>query len=123
MASSEGRHEIETARKRLAAAKEQRSSTSKNVEQARAMLDAATKNMLHARSMDNAARNEVGEAEKCLRESEERWEVIDIDLSPENKKKRRKLSMEVIDVDDEEGNADEDSNNEEGDSEEDNTMY
>lgn len=96
MASSEGRHEIEAARKRLAAAKERRSSTLTNVKQARAMLAVATKNSEHARSMDDSAASELQDAKKCLKESEERWEVIDVDASPDKKtKKRRRVSGET----------------------------
>ena len=77
MNQSEGRHEIEAARKRLSAAKEQVSSTAKNadsaramLEQARAVMEASTQNLQHAQSMNDAAKNEACDAEKRLKEAE-----------------------------------------------------
>ena len=47
--------------------------------------------------MKEAATDEVSDAEKCLREAEERWEVIDVDAGSPGKSvngnKRRKVSL------------------------------
>lgn len=128
MASEGGRHEIDMAKMRLATARTQASAASKNMHSATKIMDdanamkddadtmmksakatmarattnieTATKNMQHARSMDVAATNEVEAAEKCLAETEKRWEVIDVDQEPTDSttnegrsKKRRKITL------------------------------
>ena len=91
--SLEGSHEIETAKKRLAAAKSQASAATKHKEMIAKLLDSAN-------AMSDAADNEVQEAQKMLADAEKRWEVIEIiDQDPNptrnegGSKKRRKVSL------------------------------
>lgn len=89
--ASEG--ELEAARRRLAAAKDQASSASKVKECANEMLEMALKNIEVAQSQLTISAKEVEEAEKCLKDVERRnLEVIDVDLDDDNKK-RKKRSM------------------------------
>ena len=66
MVLSEGRHEIETARQRLTAAKAQAS--------------AAAQMMKSAQLMTDAAQKEVLAASEGLKKAEERWNVINVDV-------------------------------------------
>jgi len=91
--TSEGSREIEAARLRLAAAKSQVSTASKNMNLVIKMMD-------NAKDMSNAADKEHAEAQIMLAAAEKRWEVIDVDVDdPEptdNSKgsnKRRKVSL------------------------------
>jgi len=91
--ASEGSREIEAARLRLAAAKSQVSTASKNMELVTKMMD-------NAKDMFNAADKEYADAQIMLAAAEKRWEVIDVDVDdPEptdNSKgsnKRRKVSL------------------------------
>jgi len=70
--TSEGSREIEAARLRLAAAKSQISTASKN-------MDLVTKMMDNAKDMSKAADEEYAEAQIMLAAAEKRWEVIDVD--------------------------------------------
>lgn len=91
--ASEGSREIEAARLRLAAAKTQVSTASKN-------MDLVTKMMDNAKDMSNAADKEYAEAQIMLAAAEKRWEVIDVDVddpeptdNDEGSNKRRKVSL------------------------------
>ena len=91
--ASEGSREIEAARLRLAAAKSQVSTASKNMELVTKMMD-------NAKEMSKAADKEYAEAQIMLAAAEKRWEVIDVDVddpeSTDNSKgsnKRRKVSL------------------------------
>mmetsp|Transcript_27864 Transcript_27864/g.50400 ORF Transcript_27864/g.50400 Transcript_27864/m.50400 type:complete len:378 (+) Transcript_27864:96-1229(+) len=77
----EGRREIEAAKLRLAAATKQMSSATHIMEAARKLME--------------TARKEVEDAESFLKETEDRLEVIDVDVVADSQgsKKRRKLSM------------------------------
>jgi len=91
MVLSEGRHEIETARQRLTAAKAQAS--------------AAAQMMKSAQLMSDAAQKEVLAASEGLKKAEERWNVINVDIDDdtatannnndnnEGNNKRRKVSV------------------------------
>jgi len=88
---SEGRHEIETARQRLTAAKAQASAAAQMMESAQLMSD--------------AAKQEVLAASEGLKKAEERWNVINVDIDDdtatannnndnnEGSNKRRKVSV------------------------------
>ncbi|KAL7539483.1 hypothetical protein ACHAXR_009336 [Thalassiosira sp. AJA248-18] len=94
--TSEGLHEIDAAKQRLAAAKAHVSSAAKNMDSAKAMMEAAKAMMASAQSMLDSSAKEAEEAEKCLKESEKRWEVIDVDgdgVPDSPQKKRRKVSL------------------------------
>ena len=114
MASEGGRHEVEMAKMRLATARTQASAASKNMQRAndmvgdadamiksaQAMKARATKNRDAAQLQLQSTRSEVGSAEKCLAETEKRWEVIDVDQEPADSttnegrsKKRRKITL------------------------------
>eukprot|EP01083_Nonionella_stella_P107766 312539_1 len=99
VSSSEGRHEIEAAKLRLAAAKSQTIVATKMLTSAEAAEESAKKTSAITPKSTRDARDQVGsckkemeEAEKYLKETEERWEVIDIDeerLDSLEKKRRR----------------------------------
>lgn len=79
--SSEGCREIEAARQRLAAAKTQASSVSKNMQSAREIEQLAKKNREAIQLQLETSREEVEMAETFLKEAEKRWGVIDVDSS------------------------------------------
>ena len=112
---SEGHHEIEAAKKRLAAAKATASTmassastmvdSAKSMEQtARTMSMTAKKNKAIAENLLQTSSNEVEEANNFLKEVEKKWEVVDVDDdvdnvddSPKkNDKKRKKVSATNI---------------------------
>mmetsp|Transcript_35372 Transcript_35372/g.57678 ORF Transcript_35372/g.57678 Transcript_35372/m.57678 type:complete len:124 (-) Transcript_35372:622-993(-) len=70
--SLEGRHEIASAKRRLATAKTWNESTSEAVKSAQGQLESA-------QAQFQASRNEVEEAESALNEVCKKWEVIDVD--------------------------------------------
>jgi len=85
MSSDGGRHEIEAAKQRLAAAKKLSSLTKAAYDSAKAAHEASTK--------------EVKDAQEMLDKIEKRWEVIDIDneadisVQNEGNSKKRKVSL------------------------------
>ena len=88
--SLEGRHEIDAAMQRLATAKKWTKAAADAVEM--------------AKSQYRTAQNEEKEAEAFLRESEKRWEVIDVDAAEDGElqtdssarnNKRRKVSLSL----------------------------
>jgi len=108
---SEGRHEVEAARKRLVAAQSQGTSAFKamevaeqimndanaTMETAKRMLELARKSMVTAKTNKSAAqaqvdssKREIEEAEKSLKEAETRWEVVEISDEPEELPSRKK---------------------------------
>ena len=86
MTVSEGHREIEAAKKRVAAAKEQIVSAAEILESATSMVETAIKNKNTAVLMIGNSRTELAAAEKFLKESEDRWQVIDVDDNAINKK-------------------------------------
>jgi len=91
MALSEGgRDALESARKRLTAAKSQATATYTNLASIKQML-------VNAQSMSDAADKEVKEAQTALNEAEKKYEVIDVDGDDpdptEGSNKRRKVSL------------------------------
>src|SRR5210317_408437 len=100
--SSEGRHEIESARQRLSAAKKQASAAKTQASAASTNLEAAKLMMENAKSHLEISSKEVDAAKKSLLDAEKRWEVIDIDEEPDEpslnndegrKHKKRKVSV------------------------------
>ena len=96
MTSTDSIHEIEAARKRLAAAKTQASAAAANLTSVKEII---AKMLDSAQALCDTANDEVKEAEKFLAETEKRLEVIDIDQetdsSPtkEGNKKRKAVSL------------------------------
>ena len=107
MTQNEGRHEIEAAKKRLAASKLRTAAATQNLQTANKTLSSnkimlsfakrnvedSTKNRDVAQTELTHSHKEEEEAAKCLLEAEKRWEVIDVDADSPEKKKRRKVSV------------------------------
>jgi len=86
---SEGRHEINAIRQRLAAANARASSSTEMLESAQQTLEIAQRNF-------DSSREEVEAVEALLMAAEKRWEVINIDIeemSADPSPKRRKVSL------------------------------
>jgi len=95
MTSTDSIHEMEAAKKRLAAAKTQASAAAANLISVKEMV---AKMLDSAQALCDTANGEVKEAEKFLAETEKRLEVIDIDQEPnsppkEGNKKRKAVSL------------------------------
>jgi hypothetical protein len=96
---SEGRHEINAIRQRLATANARALSAAKMLDSAQQMLETARQNFECVKEHSDISHEEAKAAEALLKEAEERWKVIDVDaMSAAAPSKRRKVSASPSDV-------------------------
>lgn len=96
---SEGRHEINAIRQRLATANARALSAAKMLDSAQQMLETARQNFECVKEHSDISHEEAKAAEALLKEAEERWKVVDVDAMPAAApSKRRKVSASPSDV-------------------------